>query len=159
MAGASYAKMLAGAVTFTITVVAQISATKLPRTADGKPDLNGIWQSMNTADWDLQAHGSEPGPASSLGAIGGVPPGESVVEDGTIPYFPAAEAQQKENYKHRRTDDPEIKCFMPGVPRTPYLLTSLPFSDCPGCQHHSNDVSVCRGSAWMDNPGKSPSDT
>src|SRR4051812_6544985 len=81
------------------------------------PDLSGIWQAMNTADWDLQAHAASAGPISSLGAIGGIPPGESVVEGGTIPYLPAAAAQQKENNKKRWTDDPELKCFMPGVPR------------------------------------------
>jgi hypothetical protein len=96
-------------------------AQKLPRTADGKPDLNGIWQAMNTADWDLQAHSSGPGAVSSLGAIGAIPPGESVVDGGTIPYLPAAAAKQKENYRKRWTDDPEIKCFMPGVPRATYL--------------------------------------
>src|SRR5690242_9982921 len=60
------------------------------------PDLSGIWQAMNTANWDLQAHAASAGPISSLGAIGGIPPGESVIEGGTIPYLPAAAAQQKE---------------------------------------------------------------
>jgi hypothetical protein len=94
---------------------------KMPRTADGKPNLNGIWQVMNTANWDLEAHGSAPGAVSSLGAIGAIPPGESVVEGGVIPYLPAAEVQRKQNNKRRWVDDPEIKCFMPGVPRATYL--------------------------------------
>jgi hypothetical protein len=94
---------------------------KMPRAPDGKPDLNGIWQAMNTANWDLEAHGSAPGAVSSLGAIGAIPPGESVVQGGVIPYLPAAEMQRKQNNKRRWADDPEIKCFMPGVPRATYL--------------------------------------
>ena len=69
MAVASYTKMLAVAVTWTAVVFAQTSGEKLPRTVEGKPDLNGIWQALNTADWDLQAHGSEPGPVSSLAQL------------------------------------------------------------------------------------------
>src|SRR5579883_672272 len=79
----------------------QTLGSKIPRRSDGKPDLSGIWQALNTANWDLQAHASAPGPVPSLGAIGGVPPGESVVEGGTIPYQPAAAVKQKENYKRR----------------------------------------------------------
>jgi hypothetical protein len=94
---------------------------KIARTPEGKPDLNGIWQVMNTANWDLEAHGSAPGAVISLGAIGAIPPGETVVEGGTIPYLAAAAEKQKENNRHRWTDDPEIKCFMPGVPRATYL--------------------------------------
>lgn len=100
---------------------ASAQTDKMPRTADGKPDLNGIWQVMNTANWDLEAHGSAPGAVSSLGAIGAIPPGESVVEGGVIPYLPAAEIQRKKNNQRRWVDDPEIKCFMPGVPRATYL--------------------------------------
>src|ERR1019366_7068055 len=101
--------------------LAQTTTPALKRTADGKPDLNGIWQAMNTANWDLLAHGSAAGAISSLGAIGAVPPGESVVEGGVIPYLPAAAAKKQENFAHRWTDDPEIKCFMPGVPRATYM--------------------------------------
>ena len=49
-----------------------------PRTPDGKPDLNGIWQVLSTAHWNLEAHS----------AIEGVPAGLSLVEGGTIPYQP-----------------------------------------------------------------------
>jgi hypothetical protein len=101
--------------------LAQTAAPALKRTADGKPDLDGVWQAMNTANWDLLAHGSAAGAVSSLGAIGAVPPGESVVEGGVIPYLPAAAAKKKENFARRWTDDPEIKCYMPGVPRATYM--------------------------------------
>ena len=100
---------------------AQSSANQVPRTKDGKPDLSGIWQALNTANWDLQAHAAQAGHVVALGAQGAEPGGISVVKGGEIPYLPAALAQKKANYEKRFTDDPEIKCYMPGVPRATYL--------------------------------------
>jgi hypothetical protein len=85
------------------------------------PDLNGIWQAMNTANWDLEDHPSAPGVLSALGAIGATPPGISVVEGGDIPYLPAAIDKRKENLANRLTADPEVKCYLPGVPRATYM--------------------------------------
>ena len=96
-------------------------ADKAPRTADGKPNLNGIWQTLNTANWDLQEHAARSGPVVALGAAGAVPAGLSVVEGGEIPYLPAAAAQKKENFENRLTADPEVKCYLPGVPRATYM--------------------------------------
>ena len=100
---------------------AQSSTYTGPRTADHKPDLNGIWQAMNTADWDLSPHTAKGGPVVSLGAQGAEPGGIGVVEGGSIPYLPEALKTKAENYKKRFTDDPEIKCYMPGVPRAAYM--------------------------------------
>jgi hypothetical protein len=78
--------------------VAPVSAqatAKPPRTADGKPNLNGIWQAMNEANWDVQAHAASAGPVSDLGGAYAVPPSLGVVEGGAIPYLPAAAAKQK----------------------------------------------------------------
>jgi hypothetical protein len=91
-----------------------------PRASDGKPDLNGIWQTLNTADWDLRAHAAGPSPVPALGAAGAEPPGLSVIEGGEIPYQPWAAAKKKENGEHWLTADPEIKCYLPGVPRATY---------------------------------------
>jgi len=82
-----------------------------PRMADGKPDLQGIWEARNTAYADLQDHGG------SYGIL----PGLSVVEGGEIPYQTWALAQKNENYKNRETTDPMAKCFLAGMPRTMYL--------------------------------------
>jgi hypothetical protein len=82
-----------------------------PRTPDKKPDLNGIWQIVSTAHWNLEAHS----------AIEGVPAGLSVVEGGAIPYQPAALAKRNANFENRLTADPLRKCYMPGVPRASYL--------------------------------------
>ena len=90
---------------------AQTSAQKTPRTADKKPDFNGVWQAFTTASWDLLDHGPQKG----------VPAGQGVVENNDIPYQPTAAAKRKENYEKRMTLDPLHKCYLPGVPRITYL--------------------------------------
>ena len=82
-----------------------------PRTATGQPDLQGIWQAVNSAAWDLEDH--SPGLDT--------PGGYGVVEGGRIPYLPAALATKKENYSKRATADPEKSCYLPGVPRATYM--------------------------------------
>ena len=99
----------------------QTSGAKIPRLADGKPNLTGLWQAMGTADWDLEDHSSAAGAFYQLGAIGAIPPGQGIVEGGEIPYLPAALAKKKENEANRWKQDPELKCYMPGVPRAAYL--------------------------------------
>jgi hypothetical protein len=101
--------------------IAQAPAYRAPRTADGTPDLNGIWQALNTADWDLQGHAAGMGPVASLGAVFAKPPGLGVVEGDEIPYLPAMAAKKKENQANWIKLDPEVKCYLPGVPRAAYL--------------------------------------
>jgi hypothetical protein len=116
---------------------ARASAPSRPaRTADGHPNLNGIWQATTTANWDLLAHTMRPAvaqpgvypdvpvlaaPVLALGAAGGVPPGPGVVEGDEIPYKPEAAAQKKENAEHWLDRDPEVRCYMPGIPRAMYM--------------------------------------
>jgi hypothetical protein len=112
------------------------AAYRAPRLADGKPDLNGIWQALNEANYDLEAHMARPAlqlrpgpfgpvpaaPVLALGAVGSVPPGLGVVEgDGTIPYLPDALKKKKENQEKYVERDPEVKCYLPGVPRANYM--------------------------------------
>ena len=101
-----------------------------PRTADGKPDLNGIWQAVNTANWDIEEHGPQPSPhADLLGLYLAEPAGLGVVEGGSIPYKPEALVMKNENFRrrlevdpfNRGLGDPEAKCFLPGVPRATYM--------------------------------------
>jgi hypothetical protein len=99
----------------------QTLGSGFPRTAEGKPDLSGVWQTMNTANWDLRAHSPHAGPVVSLGAEFAEPGGTGVVEGGEIPYLPAALATKNANFEKRYTDDPEIKCYMPGIPRATYM--------------------------------------
>src|SRR3990172_3554885 len=102
------------------TAAAQTPAYRAPRAADGKPNLNGIWQAVNSANWDIEGHGAQAGP-SALAAIGAIPPGMGVVEGGPIRYLPAAAAKKKENFEKRWANDPELKCYLPGVPRSTYM--------------------------------------
>src|SRR5262250_1093248 len=99
-----------------IPTVAQTPVYRAPRLS-GHPDLNGIWQAMNTANWDLLDHPAQPAPFWQTGAIGAVPAGQSVVEGGDIPYKPEALKKKQENFTKRMSEDPEAKCYMPGIPR------------------------------------------
>ena len=103
------------------SVFSQAQTYKAPRAPDGTPNLTGIWQVMNTANWDLQAHEARQGPVIALGAAFSVPPGPGVVEGNEIPYQPWAAAKKKENGENWLTRDPEVKCFMPGIPRATYM--------------------------------------
>ena len=99
----------------------QTAAAKIPRMTDGKPNLNGIWESLSTANWDLQDHSAYAGPMWEMGAIVAVPAGQGVVDGGSIPYLPAAAEKRKQNFANRRLADPEAKCYLPGIPRATYL--------------------------------------
>src|SRR5439155_10803904 len=100
---------------------AQTRAYRAPRTADGKPNLNGVWQALNAANWDLLDHSARPGTVVAMGALGAIPGGLSVVEGNGIPYKPAAAAKKKENLENWLVRDPLVKCYLPGVPRATYL--------------------------------------
>ena len=110
------------------------------RTVDGRPNFSGIWQANNEAHWDLEAHAARPGavtqqgaypfpfavvpaaPVLALGAAGGVPGSLGVVEgDGAIPYTPEAAAMKEENAANWIDRDPELKCYLPGIPRAMYM--------------------------------------
>jgi hypothetical protein len=99
----------------------QTPAYRAPRTADGRPNLNGIWQAMNTANWDIQGHTAAAGPVPGLGAAFFVPSGTGIVEGEEIPYKPAAAVKKKENAANWMKLDPELKCYMPGIPRATYM--------------------------------------
>jgi hypothetical protein len=117
-----------------VLVAAQQSAPyRAPRGPDGKANLNGIWQALNEADWDIEGHSAAPGRVMALGAEDAVVPGIGIVEGGPLPYLPAAAAKKKANYDKRLTADPVIKCYLPGVPRAMYL--PQPFQIIQSQQH------------------------
>jgi hypothetical protein len=93
-----------------------------PQRIGGKPNLNGIWQAVNEAHWNLEGHSAEAlGEFWKLGAIGAIPAGQSVVVGGEIPYRPDALAKRAENRAGWPAADPEAKCYMPGIPRATYM--------------------------------------
>jgi hypothetical protein len=134
IARAIIAAMLTCALTaFVSRVEAQASQYRAPRAADGHPDLNGIWQAINTANWNVEAHAAAPGLITALGARDAVPAGLGVVEGGEIPYRPDALAQRRANFADRLKLDPEIKCYLPGVPRATYM--PFPFQLVQSAEH------------------------
>jgi hypothetical protein len=111
-------------------------SAQLPRTSDGKPDFSGVWQAHSGAHWDLTTHAarpmvSQPGvykdvpvlaaPVVALGTIGWIPPDRGVVEGDEIPYQPWALQRRKENFDNWLDRDPEIRCYLPGIPRAMYM--------------------------------------
>ena len=111
------------------------SAQDIPRTPSGRPDFNGIWQALGNAHWDIEPHTARPAlamqpgpvvpvpatPVVALGAVGSVPSGWGIVVGGQIPYLPAALERRNENRELWLERDPEIKCYLPGVPRAMYM--------------------------------------
>ena len=150
------------------------AAQDVPRLSDGHPDMNGIWQVLNEANYDLEPHmarhsmqlregpvGPVPSiPTLRMGAVGAVPGSLGViVGGGTIPYTPAARALKEENAANWIDRDPEVKCYLPGVPRATYI--PMPFQIIAS----EKDVFIAYQFAgavrdiYMDNPGPSQVDS
>ena len=134
-------------------------AYRAPRTADGKPDLSGIWQALNTADWDVRPHAAAQGSVLALGAQFSIPPGIGVVEGGEIPYLPEAAKKQQENFANRLKLDPEVKCYLPGVPRATYM--PYPFQIVQSAKYIMLVYEYAGGvrTVYMDSKDKAPADS
>jgi hypothetical protein len=93
----------------------------VPRLA-GKPNLNGIWQTMGSANWNLEAHSATKVASQwQLGALFSIPAGKSVVVGGKIPYLPEALKQRERFQSEWPKSDPETFCYLPGIPRATYM--------------------------------------
>jgi hypothetical protein len=146
----------------------QTQGGPIPRTAwDRKPDLNGTWQVLTTANWDLEEHEGGPSPVMVTGAIGARPPGMSVVEGGTIPYRPEALAKREENRKNAMPGkpgrdiraDPELNCFLPGVPRATYLPYPFQIFQSPNRMWIVYQYSYARRQIFMNGKEAAPIDS
>jgi hypothetical protein len=126
---------------------------------DGKPNLNGIWQAMNTANWDLEEHSAQPGLVVAMGAIGAEPGGPGVVENGPIPYLPAALAQKKANFEKRLSADPEVKCYLPGVPRATYMPYPFQIFHSSKAIFFSYEYDGAVRNIYLKDPGPAPTDS
>lgn len=149
----------AAAATLLLAAMPAAAQSKLPRTSDGKPNLNGIWQAMNTANWDLEAHAARQSLVLESGAEGAEPGGLSVVEGGTIPYLPAAVAKKKENFEHRLTADPEIFCYLPGVPRATYMPYPFQIFQSDKAIAIAYEYDSAFRNIYLKDPGPAPADS
>ena len=151
-----------------------IVAQDIPRLSDGRPDFSGIWQVLNEANYDLEPHVARhslqmregpvnPVPAAPtlrMGAVGAVPGSLGVIDGGgKIPYTEEARALKEENMANWIDLDPEVKCYLPGVPRATYL--PMPFQ----IVQSEKDIFIAYQFAgavrdiYMDNPGPSQVDS
>lgn len=129
-----------------------VSAADIPRTADGKPDFNGIWQAMGSAHYNLEPHAADFPPLPALGAFGAIPAGLGVVVGGEIPYRPHARAQQQENQADWLARDPVVKCYMPGVPRANYMPFPFQIVQSPETLVMAYEFASAMRIVYMDQP-------
>jgi hypothetical protein len=151
----------------------QTSAYRAPRTPGGKVDFNGIWQALNTANWDLQTHlarpalALRPGPQGpvpakevlALGAVGAVPGGLGVVEGDEIPYKPEMAVRKRENQEKWLERDPEIKCYLPGVPRATYMPYPFQIVQSDTQMLFAYEYAGAVRNIFMKDPGPAPVDS
>ncbi|MDP6376978.1 MAG: hypothetical protein QF921_04280 [Pseudomonadales bacterium] len=114
--------MLAGAAVLFIAVAGHA----------GTPDLNGIWQAVGSAHWNVEPHVASAAPITESGALGAAPAGLGVVEGGWIPYRDHARTVRDDNFEHRTERDPAVNCYMPGVPRATYMPLPFQILQTPG---------------------------
>jgi len=172
---AATAAAVVSAISLWVTPVSgqQAPAYRAPRLADGHPDLNGIWQTINTANYDIQTHVARPAmalrpgpygpvpaaPVLALGAVGAVPPGMGVVEGNEIPYLPAALEQKKKNQENWLTMDPEIKCYLPGLPRATYMPYPFQIFQSTKAFFIAYEYAGATRNVYLKDPGPAPVDS
>jgi hypothetical protein len=161
------------AIAFTGIVPGAGQEYRAPRGPDGKPDLNGIWQALSEANYDIEAHVARPAmalrpgpygpvPAASilaLGAVGAVPPSLGVVEGGEVPYRPEALARRKQNQQDWLNLDPEIKCYLPGVPRATYMPYPFQILQSASALMFVYEYAGAVRNIFLENPGPAPADS
>ncbi len=148
---------------------------KAPRLAGtDKPDLNGVWQVLNTANYNIEAHPAAaamqlrdgpyvPVPAAevvALGAVGAVPAGVGIVQgDGKIPYTEDALKLRDENKKDWINRDPEIKCYLPGVPRANYMPMPFQVFQSDKAFFIAYEYAGAVRNVFLEDPGEAPIDS
>jgi hypothetical protein len=167
-----------------VGAIVSLSVTKTegqgtrPARVGGKPNFSGIWQANNEANWDLQAHAARPGmitqpgvypyeyarvpaaPVLALGAVGGVPGSLGVVQgDGQIPYKPEALAKLKEHKDNWIDRDPEIKCYLPGIPRAMYMPYPFEVTQSTNKIHFAYEFTSTARTVHLDKVDGPPDDT
>jgi hypothetical protein len=148
---------------------------KAPRGPDGvHPDLNGVWQVLNTANYNIEAHAASaamqlrPGPyvpvpaaeVVALGAIGAVPAGIGIVQgDGKIPYTADALKLRDENRAKAIENDPEVKCYLPGIPRANYMDKPFQIFHSDKAVFFAYEYAGAVRNVFLEDPGEAPVDS
>ena len=168
----SFRTIIAALVFFALS--AQAAEYKAPRGPGGvHPDLNGIWQALNTANYDIEMHTASHsmqlregphGPLPTvktmyLGAVASVPPGLGVVVDGKIPYTSEALAKKQENKANWIDRDPEVKCFLPGIPRATYMPQPFQIFQSADSVFMAYQYAGAVREVYMEDPGEAPVDS
>src|SRR6266508_44283 len=131
-----------------------------PASIAGHPNLNGIYQAISTAYWNLKDHSASGlNQFWQLGAIAAIPPGQSVVEGGAIPYLPAALKKREENQKGWPKTDPEAKCYMGGVPRSTYMPYPFQIIQSPNVIMITYEYAGAVRTVNMGRPTEAPADS
>jgi hypothetical protein len=165
----------------TLQTTGQAQLPRMPRAPDGHPNLNGLWQAINNAHWDLEDHAARQGPLVALGAAYSVPEGAGVVEGGTIPYRPEALARKKENLAKSiellrglarqgnagprfaeadyKAVDPEIPCYLPGVPRATYMPYPFQIIQTPATVLMAYEYDNASRTIYMNSKEEAPADS
>ena len=154
---------------------APATAWKAKRGPDGvHPDLNGVWQVLNTANYNIEAHPASaalqmregpyvPVPDASvvaLGAIGAVPAGIGIVQgDGKIPYTAEALAMRDENRAKAVELDPEVKCYLPGIPRANYMDKPFQIFHSDKAVFMAYEYAGAVRNVYLEDPGEAPLDS
>jgi hypothetical protein len=158
---------------FGISVARAQADYQPPRLASGKPDFSGVWQVLNTANNGLEAHGGKaaqvmregpvvPVPAKelvALGATGAVPPSLGVVDGDEIPYQDWALKKREENRGNWLTADPEVKCYLPGVPRATYMPFPFQIAHNDQALLFSYEYAGAVRNIYLKDPGPAPIDS
>lgn len=156
-----------------VALMAQVPPYRAPRIAGGHPDLNGIWQAINEANFDLEGHSARPamalrkgpyGPVPAaqvlaLGAVGAVPPSLGVVQGDEIPYKPEALAKRNENRDNWLERDPEIKCYLPGIPRANYMPYPFQIVQSQSAIFFAYQYAGAVRNVYLKDPGPAPVDS
>jgi hypothetical protein len=150
-----------------------VAAAEIPRLPDGKPDLNGVWQVLNTANANVEAHNAQaayalvdgpfgPIPAPevvAMGAVGAVPGGAGVVVGGVLPYRPEALAVRDANRRAWLERDPEIRCYLPGIPRANYMPYPFQIVQSGQALMFAYEYAGAVRNVYLEDPGEAPIDS
>lgn len=144
-----------------------------PRGPGGKPDLNGVWQVLNRANYNVEPHAASaslamvdgdlgPVPAPpivALGSIGSVPGGAGVLVESEIPYKKEGLAKREENKANYLERDPEIKCYLPGIPRANYMPYPFQIVQSEKALMFSYEFAGAVRNIYLEDPGEAPIDS